>query len=190
MTAGVDSDLAGRRRVERALHDGPVQDLVALSVQLQLLRGLLEEAPPDALTLLDEIRREVAGALDRLRAIASEVYPAILDARGLADAIRMTSREMALVVRIDSSGVERYVPEVEAAVFFACRSMLERLEPGAEVAVVLRQEADSLQLEVAAAGVDPGAARDLVAAAGGSLTVDGARVVARFPLGSQPSAAR
>jgi signal transduction histidine kinase len=133
MYAGVDrfvaSTFAERRRIERALHDGAAQDLVAVSVRLQLLRGVLEGGSDEALALLDEIRGEVADALDRLRALAGDVYPSILEARGLGDAIRVTLRASSLAARVDDSLTGRFPLELEAAAYFACRSILDRLEP-------------------------------------------------------------
>lgn len=189
------ADLAERRRIERALHDGPLQDLVAVSVRLQLFRGLLEDTQADALALLDEIRAEVAGALDSLRMRAGEVYPSILEARGVADALRVFVRACAFTARVDASGTERYSTEVEAAAFFACRSVLRGLEPGARAVISVGDEDGALELAIAVdRSLDTDGARDLVVAAGGTLTCeresDGGHVALRFPRDCQMPAAR
>src|SRR5436309_1484166 len=78
---------AGRRQIERDLHDGAQQHLVALSVNLQLARRLLENDPAAAVALLDEIGRDVRTALDDVRALAYRVYPPLLLDRGLVEAL-------------------------------------------------------------------------------------------------------
>lgn len=170
----VRSALAERRRIERSLHDGAEQDLVAISVRLQLVRELVEAAPADALALLDDVRAETANALARLRTLAGDVYPPVLEARGLGAALRSIPG-----ARVESSGLGRYPAEIEAAVYFACRSVVGQ----DEAAILVREEHGALDLEVVSAGeVAAAEARDLVVAVGGTLTVDGTRVVARFPL--------
>lgn len=96
----VKSALAERRRIERALHDSAQQDLIAISVRLQLVRELVPTAPADALTLLDDVQQGARDALDRLRTLASEIYPSILDARGLPDPLRTAARASPALWRI------------------------------------------------------------------------------------------
>jgi signal transduction histidine kinase len=62
------------RDLERRLHDGVQQDLVAIAVRLQLARGLVETDPPAAQRLLDELAGEVNAAIDELRAVAALLY--------------------------------------------------------------------------------------------------------------------
>jgi len=128
-----------RREIERALHDGVQQDLVALCVRLQLVRSLVESDAAAALRELDELHRDAHAALDRVRALANEVYPALLDARGLPDALRATG------ARVDAEGVGRYERTVEADAYFFCREAA--VGPGTTVA--LREEDGELRVEVA-----------------------------------------
>lgn len=107
------SELADRRRFERALHDGVQQDLIAIAVRLQLARQLLTTDSVAAAAELEELEREIHAAIESVRALAADIYPATLDARGLADALRGLPR-----VRVH--GVGRHSPELEAAVFFCC----------------------------------------------------------------------
>ena len=75
------------RRIERALHDGVQQDLVAVSVRLQIARRLAASDLAAALALLGEVEEDVRDALDRVRSLANEIYPSVLEARGLPDAL-------------------------------------------------------------------------------------------------------
>lgn len=174
-----------RRRIERALHDGVQQDLIAISVRLQLLRELLGGDAAPTLELLDELQRDTRDALDRVRAVAGDTYPSILDARGLPDALREAARTIGRSVRVEASSVGRHPAELERAVYFCCRALLETAS--AEPTLVLRETDRELRLE-ATGEFDVTAARDLAEAAGGTLTVDRDRVTATFPLGYDPSA--
>lgn len=174
-----------RRRIERALHDGVQQDLIAISVRLQLLRELLGGDAAPTLELLDELQRDTRDALDRVRAVAGDTYPSILDARGLPDALREATRGIGRSVRVEASSVGRHPAELERAVYFCCRALLETAS--AEPTLVLRETDRELRLE-ATGEFDVTAARDLAEAAGGTLTVDRDRVTATFPLGYDPSA--
>src|SRR4029077_13964050 len=79
---------AVRRMIERDLHDGAQQDLVALAVNLQLARELADSDLAAAKSLLDDLRRDVQETLDGLRSLAHGVYPSLLPLRGLVDALR------------------------------------------------------------------------------------------------------
>jgi signal transduction histidine kinase len=161
---------AERRRIERALHDGAQQDLIALSVQLQLLRDALTTDPRAALELVDALSSETHAALERVRDLSDSVYPAVLDARGLADALRSAATAKAVV---DADSVERQAPETERAVFFACRAAIDGAEPDAQLTIRLRERGGSLQLELVGASSGLTAARDLLEAAGGVVMTAG-----------------
>jgi signal transduction histidine kinase len=181
------SIFAERRLVERALHDGVEQDLIAISVRLQFVRKLVATAPAGALAELDEVQREVRNALDQLKALASRIYPAILDARGLPDALRQAAGASGTAARIQAAELGRYPAEIEAAVFFLWRTVLERVGPGGEAFISVRQEGDALQVEIASGPTfDPAGAFDLVEAAGGVVTAEsqpgGSRIDVTFPL--------
>jgi signal transduction histidine kinase len=184
----VTARLAELRRIERALHDGVQQDLTALSVELQLMRGLVSADPAAALASLDRIQEEVRATLGRLQALGSEIYPAILDARGLMDALRQAARASGTTAYVDAVELGRYPVELEAAVFFLWRTVLDEVAPTVEARIRVREENEALQIAIEAAGaIDLMPASDFVAAAGGVLTVEtdsaGCRIGARFPLG-------
>jgi signal transduction histidine kinase len=106
-------DLAQRRRFERALHDGAQQDLIALAVRLQLAQELLASDRDAAAELIEELRRDVHLTLDSLRELSAEIYPPLLDAFGLQEALRGISR-----IRVHDVG--RHPLDLEAAVYFCC----------------------------------------------------------------------
>jgi signal transduction histidine kinase len=113
-----------RRRIERALHDGVQQDLIALAVRLQLARRLVVPEPQSAVKLLDAIGRDVREALDRVRTLADGIYPSMLAAAGLPDALRAAGSAAGVPVSVDASGLGRLLPDVEATVYFCCRAAL------------------------------------------------------------------
>jgi signal transduction histidine kinase len=179
---------ADRRRIERALHDGVLQDLIAVSVRLQLLRELVAGDLPAALELLDELQHDTRDALARVRSLAGDIYPALLDSRGLPDAIREAARTFGASVRIDVSRLRRHPVAIETAVYFFCRAALEGAEDGAALTIDLQEKGDVLHLEIAGLDVtELLPARDLVEAVGGVVLVEGspgvgARVVVTVPV--------
>lgn len=191
----VASVLEERRRIERALHDGVQQDLIAISVRLQLVRDLVATSPAEALASLDDVQRETRAALDRLRTLAGGIYPAILDAHGLPGALRQAAGASGAAARVEAAGLGRYPAEVEAAVFFLWRAVLDGVGSGVEAVVRVREDGEVLQVEIVAGRtVDLAGVRDLVEGAGGVLTVESGpgadRIEVRFRLASYPPAAR
>jgi signal transduction histidine kinase len=169
----VTSALDQRREIERALHDGAQQDLIGISVQLQLVRDLVTTDPAQAAAELAEIQRETRGALDRLRTLAAEIYPASLESLGLQAALRQAASRSRAAARVDAVGLRRYDAEVEAAVFFLWQSVLHSAEPNSDALIVVREQDRELRVEISAQGsVDVARARDLVeGGAGGALNV-------------------
>jgi signal transduction histidine kinase len=185
-----------RRRFERALHDGVQQELIAVSVRLQLAQQLVATDLSAAMEALDEIGCDVRDALDRVRVLANEIYPSVLEARGLPDALHGAASTAGVAATVEAAGVGRYPAEVEAAVFFSCRAVLEDCggRGGAEVRVTIRirEKDDALHLEIDGDTVNPAAdcldsARDRIEALGGVFSVGPApggqtRVAATAPL--------
>ena len=164
----VTSALAERRAHERALHDGVQQDLIATLVRLQLVRELVNTDPAAARALLDELRDDLHDALDRVRGVADDIYPSVLDVRGLPDALRATG--------VTTQDVGRYPEVIEAAVYFCCRALLVE----ATTAASLRDDGRTLRLEIEGAEATDDA-RDLAEAVGGSVTAEPGRVTVTFP---------
>jgi len=177
---------AERRRIERALHDGVQQDLIAVAVRLQLARQLADSDVPGALTLLDEIREDVRAALERVQALADAIYPSLLGAQGLPDALRGAASALGVPTRLEAEALGRLPDEIEAAAYFCCRAALENVAAHAgacaRATIRLWVDADALRAEVAddGEGFDPLAhpprsgltsARDRVEALGGALAI-------------------
>ena len=175
-----------RRRIERDLHDGAQQRLVALRIELGLTADLVARDPDAAVRRLRGIGREIEDALDDVRSLAHGVYPRVLADQGIVAAIREVADRVSVPVEIVASDVGRYPAEVESAVYFCILEALQNTlkhAPDARRAVV-RLEGDPQALRFlvrddggsAAAGpVTPGAGitnmRDRVAALGGELEV-------------------
>ena len=162
-----------RRQIEEALHNGVQQDLAATAVGIELARELLDSDPAAARTALDELAAQVEGALARVRGLAATVYPSILPARGLTDALRSLD--------VETANLERYPLEIEEAVYFSCRALRSR----ATRARVWR-DGDALRLELfGVTAVDDDElshARERISAVGGQLDLSAGGVSASVPL--------
>ena len=114
-----------RRRIERDLHDGAQQRLVALRIELELAENLVRQDPERGVALLRKFEREVEEALDELRALAHGVYPPLLADRGLPDALRSVATRCTIPVELRAREIGRYPPEVESAVYFCVLEALQ-----------------------------------------------------------------
>jgi signal transduction histidine kinase len=114
-----------RRRIERDLHDGAQQRLVALRIELELAEELLERDPAAGKRRLKELEHDVDDALEELRALAHGVYPPVLADRGLAEALRAVAARSPVRVEIEAHAVGRYAPELESAVYYAVLEALQ-----------------------------------------------------------------
>jgi hypothetical protein len=174
----VEAADAERRAIERALHDGVQQDLIALSVRLQLARRVADDDPAAAVRLLDDMSRDVADALDRVRRLADSVYPSLLSPLGLVEALRAAGHEVV------ANGLGRFTPAVEAAADVFCQDAAG----GAPAAVRLASDGDVLTVGLELASPDPdrlSSARLRIEALGGEMGVESAEgyvyVSAAFP---------
>ncbi|MEA2429616.1 MAG: hypothetical protein QOI19_89 [Thermoleophilaceae bacterium] len=123
---------AERRRLERDLHDGAQQRLVALSLSLRLIRSRMDVDPAGAAALLDEAAEELAGATSELRELARGIHPAILTDRGLDAALKALAARAPLPVEVESTVSERLPPPVEAAAYFVAAEALTNVARYAE----------------------------------------------------------
>ncbi|GAC1332328.1 MAG: hypothetical protein NVSMB17_11290 [Candidatus Dormibacteria bacterium] len=197
-----------RRRLERNLHDGAQQHLVALKVKLGLAEMLLGRDPARAQVTIQQLKGDADEALENLRDLARGIYPPLLADRGLVSALEAQARKATVPVEVVADGVERYGQEIEAAVYFCCLEALQNIQKYAgarHVAVRLKGDPAGLQFEVEddGKGFDPAASRrgaglqnmeDRMASLGGSLTLEstaggGTVVRARVPVLSAVSTA-
>jgi len=109
-----------RRRLERNLHDGAQQQLVALSVQLKLARTMLDRDAAKTSEILDGLQQRASDALEDLRDLARGIYPPLLADKGLPTALEAQARKAPVPIGVTADGVGRYAQEVEAAVYFSC----------------------------------------------------------------------
>ena len=147
---------ATRQALERRLHDGPQQHLVAMAVKLTLIENCLEEAPEDAKKMLVELRGDVQETVQQLRDIASAIFPPLLGDRGLAEALRAAAaREGGWAdINVDPSAAGRYSTEVEAAVYFGLVDAMHHVD--GPIGLDLRDDGDKLTLTVRGGLADEG----------------------------------
>jgi signal transduction histidine kinase len=175
-----------RRRIERNLHDGAQQHLVALKVKLGLAEMQAVKDPEKARSTLAELKRDADEALETLRDLARGIYPPLLADKGLAAAIESQARRATVPVTVDAIGIGRYPQEVEAAAYFCVLEALQNVQKYAQArqaAVRLDQVDGQLWFVVKDDGVgfDTAGARrgtgltnmrDRLDALGGGLRVD------------------
>jgi signal transduction histidine kinase len=113
-----------RRQIERNLHDGAQQHLVALAVKLGLAKQLLASDPAVVEPMLDELRADAQETLTQLRELAHGIYPPLLIDRGLGEALRAAANRAVLPTEVRAD-VGRFAPEVEAAVYFCCLEAMQ-----------------------------------------------------------------
>jgi signal transduction histidine kinase len=147
----VASGDAERRRVERNLHDGAQQHLVAMAVNLRLARDIITDDPPAAAEMLDQLAEDVKGTIQELRELAHGIYPPLLADSGLGEALRAAGNRSPLPVGVSAEGIGRYTAEIEAAVYFCCLEALQNAAkhaPEARVEVRVWEESGGLLFSV------------------------------------------
>ena len=123
-----------RRRLERNLHDGAQQNLVALKVKLGLVEMLADRDAGKSRSLLSELQADADEAIETLRSLAHGIYPPLLADRGLKAALESQAGKASLPVEVQASGLGRYPQEIEAAVYFCCLEALQNVQKYAEAA--------------------------------------------------------
>jgi signal transduction histidine kinase len=139
------------RALERNIHDGAQQQLVALSVQLRLAENMVDRDPAMARELLADLQARTGETLEDLRDLARGIYPPLLADKGLPAALESQARRSPFPVTIEPDGVGRYGPDVESAVYFCCLEALNNVAKYAEASSVeirLGQANGELRFEV------------------------------------------
>jgi signal transduction histidine kinase len=192
-----------RRRLERNLHDGAQQQLVALAVQARMAESLAGIDPDRERELLRQVQQGVKDALEDLRDLARGIYPPLLADQGLQAALEAQARKVSMPVSVETDGIGRYPQEFEATVYFCVLEALQnasKYADASEVSVrVWRDDADlSFAVVDDGRGFDRGTTTlgtgmrnmaDRLAAVGGSLEVwsqpgGGTTVSGRIPIPS------
>ena len=158
-----------RRQIERNLHDGAQQHLVALAVKVGLVKTLLGSDPETANRMINELRGDVQAALDELRELAHGIYPPLLRDRGLGEALLTAANRSALPTKVTADGVQRHDTDIEAAVYFCCLEAMQNAGKyaGSDAMICVSVGTDDsgvLWFEVR----DDGAGFDTVTAVGGN----------------------
>ena len=147
----VASGDAERRRVERNLHDGAQQHLVALAVNLRLAKDIVEEDPPAAAEMLDELGKAVQETIRELRELAHGIYPPLLVDSGLSEALKAVANRSPLDVELVTDDIGRYGGDIEAAIYFCCLEALQNAgkhAPDSHVLMRVWEESGGLLFEV------------------------------------------
>jgi signal transduction histidine kinase len=194
----VEATDATRRRIERDLHDGAQQQLVALALELRLLRAKVG-ADEDVAPLVDGLSDRLSSALAELRELARGIHPSILTDRGLGPAIASLAERAPVIVHSDVAVDERLPAPVEAAAYFLVAEALTNVAKYAqasEVTIGVRRENGAVLVDVADDGVGGAdiaggsglrGLHDRVAAVDGELTIEsppgaGTRLRAWIPM--------
>jgi signal transduction histidine kinase len=161
-----------RRRIERELHEGVQQHLVALAVNLQLAGALADSDLAAAQTLLAQMGRDVQQALNETAQLAQRIYPQG-DAVGLAAALRSAAVSAGIRASVDVDVEPDHPPELLAAAYWCWLALLDRSARGARATVTVWEQDGALSFEIAGDGEHPVAelehVRDRVEALGGTL---------------------
>jgi signal transduction histidine kinase len=198
-----------RRRLERNIHDGAQQQLVALSVMARLAETTVDSDKDSARAMVAQAQADAAGALENLQDLARGIYPPLLAEQGVVPALEAQARKAPLPVTVEANGLGRYPQEAEAAVYFcalealqnvakyarASRATIRLAGPGGPDSPAAGAGALEFSVTDDGAGFDPGASgygtglqgmADRLAALGGSLQVrsepgHGTTVTGRLP---------
>jgi len=180
-----------RRAIERNLHDGAQQHLVALAVKLGLARQLIQTAPEIAAGQLEELRTDVQSTITAVRELAHGIYPPLLRQQGLGEALRTAATRSPLSCNVEVDLPGRYPVEVETAVYFCCLEAIQNAGKhageGATITVRVNTDGPRLLFSVSDDGAGFATGTDLAAsghgfvnmldrlgAIGGSLEVESA----------------
>jgi signal transduction histidine kinase len=179
-----------RRTIERNLHDGAQQHLVALAVKVGIVKAIAEKGDPEMLQqMLDSLREDVQVTIQEVRELAHGIYPPLLRDKGLGDALRAAANRSPLPCHIDDELPGRYSQDVETAAYFCTLEAMQNAgkHAGEAAAITVTVRGANGDLTVAihdtGAGFDPGGVqlshgfvnmRDRLGALGGSLSVTSA----------------
>ncbi|HUK72453.1 MAG TPA: sensor histidine kinase [Streptosporangiaceae bacterium] len=176
-----------RQRIERNLHDGAQQQLVALMVQLSLLEDSAGD-PGEVRQVTGQLRAGLRAAIDDLRALARGIYPPLLADQGLGPALRAQAGRAPLPVQVETDGIGRYPRDAEAAVYFCILEALQNTAkyarasqttvalscPGSHLEFTVSDDGTGFDTATASHGTGLQGMADRLAAAGGTLRISSA----------------
>jgi signal transduction histidine kinase len=188
-----------RRRIERDLHDGTQQRLVALSLTLRLAQSSVPADLPELETQIGQVTDDLTAAIEELRELARGIHPAILSEGGLGPALRTLARRAAIPVELDIRTQSRAADPIEMAAYYVVSETLTNTTKHARAScaqVAVEQRDGLLNLSIrddGIGGADPARGsgliglRDRVQALGGSIEIDspagaGTAIIVELPL--------
>jgi signal transduction histidine kinase len=194
-----------RRRIERDLHDGAQQHLIALKMRLGLARRVGERDPARAMTLLSDLEDLAGETLETLRDLARGIYPPLLADQGLLPALQAQARKAVLTVDVTGADLSRYSQEIEAAAYFCCLEALQNVAKYAQasratialdghdgvLAFSVEDDGRGFDPAVTAKGTGARSMSDRLEALGGTLAIRstpgrGTTVTGRIPTAAMP----
>jgi signal transduction histidine kinase len=193
----IEAGVAERRRLERDLHDGAQQRLLALNLTLAAAR--VGAVDPEQVRFIDGIRSELHSTLTELRELAHGIHPALLAQAGLGPAVISVAERLPIDVSVDIPHL-KMPPAVEATAYYlVCEAMVNATKHAAagHVFVQAHRLGPDLMVEISddgsggarlSAGTGLAGLQDRVVALGGSFTIaspsdKGTRILARIPCG-------
>lgn len=166
---------ADRRAIERELHDGAHQHLIALAVSLQLARQAEGSDPAALPALLAEMASVVQGALDETARLAQRIHPATLEARDLAALLRSAATAARVPATVEVTATGSYAPEAVMTIHQCWLETLARSGGGSRASIEVHDRAGGLTFEITGAEIgssaDLGRLGERVDALGGDLTI-------------------
>ncbi|WP_027006242.1 sensor histidine kinase [Conexibacter woesei] len=194
-----------RRRIERDLHDGAQQRLVAMRIELSIVEDMVQDDPAGAAARIRELEASAEEALEELRSLAHGVRPPLLADRGLHEALRSAIARSGLPATLAEQSVLRYPPEVESAVYFCVLEALQNVAKHArgashvrlridgdtrgELWFDVRDDGDGADDAALVGGVGITNMHDRLAAVGGHLHVVSRRGIGTCVFGRVPATA-
>jgi signal transduction histidine kinase len=192
---------ARARTLERNIHDGAQQQLVALAVKLRLADATIDRDPAAAHAAIAQLQADAQEALETLRDLARGIYPPLLADKGLAAALTAQATKSTIPARVAADGIERYAQDVEAAVYFCALEALQnasKYSRASSIGFALAQSDGALRFEIrddgvgfdtatVAHGVGLQGMEDRIEAIGGRLSITsapgaGTRIVGVVPV--------
>ena len=173
---------ADRRAIERELHGGVHQYLVAIATTLQLARRAAGSDPEAVGALLDELERDVRRALDETSSLSQRIYPATLELGGLGALLRSAAVQAGVPATVDVSASSSYAPEVTFTVYLCWLAALASATADQQVTINVAEADRAVSFELSAAlDADFEQLRDRVEALGGSLALESELLVGSIP---------
>lgn len=181
LVASADAD---RRAIERALHDGLQQHLVALAMYVQRAKALVDSDAPAATAVLEETATLVRQAIDEAARLALRIYPPLLESRGLAGSLRSAAEEAGVTLSADVNLARTIPAHVTAALYWTCVEALAAAPRATNVTITARNAGQVVEFEVVRTGgyaaEEVERLRDRIEALGGQMNVIEASGTARL----------